>query len=58
MGSQVHYDKLSLKIPSYLMKVPYECHKFNLSFCESQANEVLSILWFVMNSPLFSTIPP
>ena len=35
-----------------------EHQEIELSFCGPQANELSSILWLVMNAPLYSVIPP
>ena len=51
-----NYDKLSIDVYKLLDKIRHQ--EIKLSFCGPQANEVSSILWLVMNAPLYSIIPP
>ena len=52
----VIFDKPLVKVLSYLHEVAYECWELELSFCGPRANGLSSILWLVMDAPLFSII--
>lgn len=55
---EICYDKLSIKTLVYCMEVPYKVHKFKLSFCTSQANELSITFGLSWISSFFSIISP